>query len=33
MEGQGTTQFQLIPSETYSENFERMVVGNLSGAP
>jgi hypothetical protein len=26
MEGQGSTRFQLIPTETYSENFKRMVV-------
>ena len=26
MEGQGSGRFQLIPAETYSENFKRMVV-------
>lgn len=26
MEGHGSGRFQLIPSETYSENFKRMVV-------
>jgi hypothetical protein len=25
-EGRGPTRFQLIPSETYCENFKRMVV-------
>ena len=26
MEGQGTTQFQLVPTNYYSENFKRPVV-------